>query len=118
MTALENGRANSGAAAALNVAIIQMNSQDDKQANIAAALDLIDRAAATGARLVALPEVWPYLGPDDVSRDQAETIPGPITELLAQRAPSWDLHSRRQHLRDATGRPRDVQHHRCHRSHG
>jgi predicted amidohydrolase len=33
-----------------------------------------------------LPEVWPYLGPDDVSRDQAETIPGPITELLAQRA--------------------------------
>jgi predicted amidohydrolase len=86
MTALENGRANSGAAAALNVAIIQMNSQDDKQANIAAALDLVDRAAATGARLVALPEVWPYLGPDDVSRDQAETIPGPITELLAQRA--------------------------------
>ena len=70
----------------LNVAIIQMNSQDDKQANIAAALDLIDRAAATGARLIALPEVWPYLGPDDVSRDQAETIPGPITERLAQRA--------------------------------
>ena len=33
-----------------------------------------------------MPEVWPYLGPDDVSRDQAETIPGPITELLAQRA--------------------------------
>jgi predicted amidohydrolase len=63
-----------------------MNSQEDKGANIAAALDLIDRAAATGARLVALPEVWPYLGPDDVSRDQAETIPGPISEALAQRA--------------------------------
>src|SRR5215207_1025758 len=86
MTALENGRANSGAAAALNVAIIQMNSQDDKQANIAAALDLIDRAAATGARLVALPEVWPYLGPDDTVLDQAETIPGPITDVFAQRA--------------------------------
>ena len=85
MTAHNNGRAN-GDAAGLNVAIIQMNSQDDKQANIAAALDLIDRAAATGARLIALPEVWTYLGPDDVSRDQAETIPGPITELLAQRA--------------------------------
>ena len=60
MTAHDNGRANGGAAG-LNVAIIQMNSQDDKSANIAAALDLIDRAAATGARLVALPEVWPYL---------------------------------------------------------
>jgi len=86
MTAHENGRADSGAAAGLNVAIIQMNSQADKHANIAAALDLIDRAAATGARLVALPEVWPYLGPDDGSRDLAETIPGPITDLLAQRA--------------------------------
>src|SRR5215217_8928613 len=85
MTAHDNGRANRGDAAALNVAIIQMNSQDDKQANIAAALDLIDRAAATGARLVALPEVWPYLGPDDATREQAETIPGPITELLAER---------------------------------
>ena len=86
MTAHDNGRAASGAAAGLTIAIIQMNTQDDKHANIAAALDLIDRAAATGARLIALPEVWPYLGPDDVSRDQAETIPGPITELLAQRA--------------------------------
>jgi predicted amidohydrolase len=86
MTAHDNGRVNAGDAAGLNVAIVQMNSQADKSANIAAALDLIDRAAATGARLVALPEVWPYLGPDDVSRDQAEAIPGPITEALAQRA--------------------------------
>jgi deaminated glutathione amidase len=86
MTAHDNGRANHGDAARLNVAIIQMNSQDDKRANIAAALDLIDRAAEVGARLVALPEVWPYLGPDDVNRNQAELIPGPITELLAQRA--------------------------------
>jgi deaminated glutathione amidase len=85
MTAHDNGRSSNGAAG-LNVAIIQMNSQDDKRANIAAALDLIDRAAATSARLVALPEVWPYLGPDDVIREQAETIPGPITDHLAQRA--------------------------------
>jgi predicted amidohydrolase len=86
MTAHDNGRVNTSGVAGLNVAIVQMNSQEDKGANIAAALDLIDRAAATGARLVALPEVWPYLGPDDVSRDQAEAIPGPISEALAQRA--------------------------------
>ncbi|HEX2280225.1 MAG TPA: carbon-nitrogen hydrolase family protein [Thermomicrobiales bacterium] len=85
MTAHDNGRANGSEGAGLNVAIIQMNSRDDKRANIASALDLIDRAAATGARLVALPEVWPYLGPDE-SQDPAETIPGPITELLAERA--------------------------------
>ena len=86
MTAHDNGRVNTSGVAGLNVAIVQMNSQEDKGANIAAALDLIDRAAATSARLVALPEVWPYLGPDDVSRDQAETIPGPISEALSQRA--------------------------------
>ena len=86
MTANDNGRANGNGSAGLDVAIIQMNSRDDKRANIATALDLIDRAAATGARLVALPEVWPYLGSDDVIRDQAETIPGPITEVLAQHA--------------------------------
>src|SRR5215213_8930677 len=85
MTAHDNGRVNDGAAG-LNVAIIQMNSRDDKSANIAAALELIDHAAATDARLVALPEVWPYLGLDDATREQAETIPGPITELLAERA--------------------------------
>jgi predicted amidohydrolase len=74
------------APAAIDVAVLQMNSGADKEENIAAALDLIDRAAADGARLVALPEVWPYLGPDDANRDHAESIPGPITELLAERA--------------------------------
>ena len=86
MTSHDNGRANGSEGAGFNVAIIQMNSRDDKRANIATALDLIDRAAASGVRLVALPEVWPYLGPDELILDQAETIPGPITELLAQRA--------------------------------
>jgi predicted amidohydrolase len=74
------------ATAPLNVAVIQMNSRDDKGENIASALDLIDQAARTGARLVVLPEVWPYLGPEEASRDHAETVPGPITELLAERA--------------------------------
>jgi predicted amidohydrolase len=86
MTAHDNGRTSGDTATGLNVAVLQMNSQDDKSANIATALDLIDRAAATGARLVAFPEVWPYLGPDEASRDQAETIPGPITDLLTQTA--------------------------------
>lgn len=68
------------------VALAQMNSGDDRDQNVSVALDLIDRAAAAGARIVVLPEVWPYLGPEDASRAHAETIPGPITELLAERA--------------------------------
>ncbi|HEU5430352.1 MAG TPA: nitrilase-related carbon-nitrogen hydrolase, partial [Thermomicrobiales bacterium] len=55
--------ANGAAANIVRVAAVQMNSRDDKDANIAAALALIDRAAAAGARLIALPEVWTYLGP-------------------------------------------------------
>ena len=69
MTAHDNGRASGSEGVGFNVAIIQMNSRDDKRANIATALDLIDRAAASGARLVALPEVWPYLGPDELILD-------------------------------------------------
>jgi predicted amidohydrolase len=75
-----------GDVADLHVCVAQMNSGADKRENIHAALDLIDRAAATGARLIALPEVWPYLGPDDANRDNAESIPGPITEMFAERA--------------------------------
>ncbi len=68
------------------VALVQMNSGDDKDANIREALAGIDRAAATDARLVALPEVWTYLGDPRGNRDAAEPIPGPLTEILGERA--------------------------------
>jgi deaminated glutathione amidase len=70
----------------LRVAAVQMNSRDDKAVNIQTALELIDRAAGTGARFVALPEVWTYLGPEAGNRENAESIPGPAIELLAERA--------------------------------
>ena len=72
--------------ATLAVALVQMNSGDDKERNIAAALEGIDRAAGTGARLVTLPEVWTYLGPDAGKVDAAEPVPGPLTDRLADRA--------------------------------
>lgn len=66
----------------LQVAIVQMNSRDDKAANVAAAIAGIEKAAAGGARLVSLPEVWTYLGPDEGNVAAAETIPGPLTDQL------------------------------------
>lgn len=68
------------------VSLVQMNSGADKDANIAAALDAIDEAAEAGARLIVLPEVWTYLGPDSGNADAAETIPGPLSRVLAERA--------------------------------
>jgi predicted amidohydrolase len=66
----------------LPVAIVQTNSRDDKAANVAAAIAGIENAAAGGARLVSLPEVWTYLGPDEGNAAAAETIPGPLTDQL------------------------------------
>ncbi len=86
MSSRHNGHSIGHGTASLNVAVLQMNSKADKGENIAVALALIDQAAAAAARLVALPEVWPYLGPEDANREHAETVPGPITELLAERA--------------------------------
>ncbi len=71
---------------AFDVAVLQMNSGEDKAANVETALRLIDEAAATGARLVVLPEIWPYLGGDDGNRANAELIPGPVTKALATKA--------------------------------
>ena len=59
----------------LRIAAVQMNSKNDKDQNIATALRLIDRAAAEGARLIALPEVWSFLGDDEGSQAAAEPIP-------------------------------------------
>lgn len=70
----------------LAVALVQMNSGADKDANIREALAGIDRAASTGARLVVLPEVWTYLGDSSGNRATAEPIPGRLTDLLADRA--------------------------------
>jgi predicted amidohydrolase len=73
-------------ASELRVAIVQMNSQDDKAANVEAAMSGIERAARDGARLVSLPEVWTYLGPSEGNAVAAETIPGPLTDQLAAKA--------------------------------
>lgn len=46
----------------MRVAGCQMNSRQDKAANLAAALGLLDRASAAGADLAVLPEYIDYLG--------------------------------------------------------
>lgn len=46
------------------LAAIQMNSGEDVQANLQAALQLIEEAAREGAKIVSLPENFLYIGPD------------------------------------------------------
>lgn len=63
-------------------AAIQMDSQDDKSANLAVAEGYIREAAARGARLVVLPETMNYIGRDIAG--EAESIPlGPTFQKMA-----------------------------------
>lgn len=60
-----------------------MSSTPDKAENFRVAEDLIRRAAADGADLVALPELWSCHGLQEAYRKNAESIPGPTTAFLS-----------------------------------
>ncbi|HEU5424866.1 MAG TPA: carbon-nitrogen hydrolase family protein [Nitrolancea sp.] len=70
----------------MRVGLVQINTQADKEANLAKAERLIDEAAGNGARLVALPEYVAYLGPKEAHEAVAEPIPGPTTARFAAKA--------------------------------
>jgi deaminated glutathione amidase len=75
-------------ASALRVAAVQMDSSADRAANLRTAGALVRRAAADGARLVVLPEKWPYIhGPRLL--EGAEPLDGP--SVSAARAWARDL---------------------------
>ncbi|MCP4364006.1 MAG: carbon-nitrogen hydrolase family protein [Planctomycetes bacterium] len=70
----------------LVAAAIQLSSNNDRQQNVAKALELIDVASARGARLVALPEMFNYYSTLKEMVKNAEPIPGPTIDALAQKA--------------------------------
>ncbi len=70
----------------MRVALVQMNSQDDKAANLERAEGLVAQAAAWGPDLVVLPELWTYLGPRKRHVEVAEPIPGETSEFLGRLA--------------------------------
>jgi predicted amidohydrolase len=70
----------------LRVACAQMNTRGDVAANVRAATELVEAAAAAGARLIALPETWAYKGGREGIRASAEAVEGPSNAALAQLA--------------------------------
>lgn len=70
----------------LKVASIQLNSQDNKEMNVKKALTLIEKAAMDGAKLVVLPEYFNFLGDDKEKIKHAESIPGPTSTALMEKA--------------------------------
>ncbi len=70
----------------MKVALCQMNSGDDVEANRKQAGELLEQAAEGGADLAALPEVWTYMGSARRHREVAEPVPGPTSDWLAEAA--------------------------------
>ena len=67
-------------------AAVQMVASDDKAANLQEAQRWVRQAAAQGARVVALPEVFIWRGNKKEERSAAEPVPGPSSEFLARLA--------------------------------
>lgn len=77
----------------MNVAVIQLSSQDDVEANLARVRALVAEAARAGAELVALPENFAFMGDETKKREIAETVgdgrggaTGPIASALVAAA--------------------------------
>jgi predicted amidohydrolase len=68
----------------VKIALCQTNCGEDVAANEEQVFGLLERAAADGADLAALPEVWPRQGSAEQVREAAEPVPGPRTERLAE----------------------------------
>ncbi|MCB0047841.1 MAG: carbon-nitrogen hydrolase family protein [Caldilineaceae bacterium] len=70
----------------VRMAAVQMNSRNDKQENLRKAEALIDEAAALGADLVALPEMFNMLGAKEDTLTGKESVPGLTSDFLRRKA--------------------------------
>ena len=66
----------------MRVAVCQLNSREDRADNLRVARDLLERAAAAGARLAVLPEYVDYLGPGKTAPDP-EAADGEFAQFFA-----------------------------------
>src|SRR5215471_6406913 len=68
------------------VAAVQMNSGAEKARNVETAMRWIRQAAALGAKLVALPENFSWMGPEPERPSAAEALDGPTLSRMASLA--------------------------------
>ncbi len=73
------------------VAAVQLNSTPDMEQNLRRARALIEEAAGRGARLVALPEHFAYLGPEDRHPPSAQPLNGPLTAEFGELAKRLEI---------------------------
>ncbi|RME26235.1 MAG: carbon-nitrogen hydrolase family protein [Deltaproteobacteria bacterium] len=74
------------------VACVQLNGSSDLERNLRTTEELVRRAAAAGAVLVATPEATTWLGPHDRKVELAEPVDGPTHRRLADLAAELGIH--------------------------
>ena len=70
------------------IAMVQMDTQNNKEKNLEDACAWIDEAAASGAELVCFPEVMNLIGKNTGPGGGREPVPGFSTERLMERRQS------------------------------
>ena len=70
----------------LKASAVQMKSGPDRSSNLERAGQLLRQAAREGAQLAVLPEIFSWRGPQAEELANAETIPGPSSEAVAELA--------------------------------
>jgi predicted amidohydrolase len=75
-----------------HVAAVQLNSTADKALNLRTAEHEIRAAAAKGAELIVLPELFPCLGDFPTIMAAAEPIPGPTCDHMSRLAAELGIH--------------------------
>src|SRR5262249_24074918 len=73
------------------VAAVQMTTGEDRVRNTAVAGELVERAAGQGARLVVLPEKWPFIHDAKRLTREAEPLDGPSLETALGWARRLDI---------------------------
>jgi predicted amidohydrolase len=68
----------------IQAAAIQLNANGARDQNVAKAIQMVEQAAAAGAQLIVLPELFNGYGDLAPVVQQAEPIPGPTSEKLRQ----------------------------------
>ena len=74
------------------IAVVQMDTGNDKGANLKAACRFIDEAAEAGVKLVTFPEVMNLDGENVGEGGGAESVPGYTTEILSAKAKEYGIY--------------------------
>ncbi len=75
-----------------NIAVIQMDTQNDKKKNLEKAAEFIKEAVSKNAKIISFPEVMNLTGQNVGEGGQAETIPGYTTDFLCEAAKKYGIY--------------------------